>query len=371
MLVTVLAESVTTGLMKKFTFKPAMPEKGLSLDLGTLSSREKESETVNYCDGRVMGLAYGNNTYTEKTFDFTVTDDFAVAVVDVDPTIPQSTLDNMIMGGVIKYAGDTYNILGIQGVKAEETLTNYNDFMYFFYQDGRVINPNKKKADGTGYVVADNAFVVQDAPVFMLEAKYAATSSNIKGVRIPYALGLMPTFNEGSGTSTNKIAYSAKRLSDVIYIEKYSAEGLSFAQPLATTGTDALLRVEAKMVIEVSGGGTPTVAGVLGDQVVVVDTADGTVELYKHDGTDFGTAVTSTLAKGAKIFATSVDTALNGLTAVTKNVEVAIKTAGATGVAVAVNCKTNADGSGTATYILENLTWDYEAGDFALVTGTI
>ena len=371
MLVSVLAENVTTGVTAYFTFKPAVPEKGLSIDNATLSNREKESEAWNYCDGRVGGLNYGNNTYGEKMLDFTVGDDFAVSVVNVDPTVSYSVLENMIMGGVLTYGGVKWNILGNQGVRALEITTDKQDFMYFLYEDGKVINPNRKRNDGTGFITSDNAFVVQDAPVCTFETKYAVSSSNIKGERIAYALGLSTTFNEGTGTSSNNIGISAKRLCDVTHHEKYLGEGLSFVQELQTAGTDAVSRVEVKMIIEESTGNPPAVAGVVGDQLAVVNPTDGTVEIYKHDGTDFVTVpVTSVLAKGAKIFAPTVADNVAGTSAVTKNAYITIKTAGATGSAVATNWKTN-DGTGVITYVLEILTWDYEAGDFALVAGKI
>lgn len=374
MLLTVLAENVATGVTAVFTLKPAVPDKGLNFDMATLSDREAEKGAWNYCDGRVGGLLPGADGYSEKTLDFTVSDDFAQAVVEVSPVLTQSTIENMVMGGVIvtgNTADDRWNIIGTQGVKNAGVLDNDNDTQWFLYEDGKTINPNLKMIDGSGYATSDNFFVDRRTPACMFESKYAATTSNVKGTRMAYVIGNSTNFQEGSGTDSNKVAISGKRECEVTYIDKYLAEGLSFTQAMETSGTDEISRVNCDMIITVAGGGTPTVAGVAGDQVAVVNSTDGSVEMYLY-GADWDTVpVTSVLAKGAKLFALQVDTALDGVTAVTKNAYISVKTAGATGSAVAVDWKTKISGSGTTTYILEIFDWDYGVGNFVNLAGNV
>lgn len=374
MLVSVLAENVETGMTAFFAFKPAVPEKGLSFDKATLSDREAAKGAWNYCDGRVGGLLPGEDGYTEKTLDFTLSDDFAQQIVDVAPTVSHSTIENMLMGGVIvtgETEADRWNIIGTQGVKNAGVLDNDNDTQWFLYEDGKVINPNLKNLDGSGYVTSDNNFVDRKAPACMFETKYAASTSNIKGTRMAYVVVNGVNFQEGSSSDSNKIAITGMRESEVTYLDKYLAEGLSFAQDMAISGTDEISRVNCDMIIEVAGAGTPTVAGTAGQQIAVVNTTDGTVEMYKYGTTWIDVPVTSVLAKGAKLFALEVDTALDGATAVTKNAYVSINTAGATGVAVATDWKTKVSGTGTTTYILDIYDWDYGTGSFIQLAGKV
>jgi hypothetical protein len=190
------------------------------------------------------------------------------------------------------------------------------------------------------------------------------SDTEMSGYRIAYAMNMGSTFNQD--TTANNYSIDEKRLCDVFDIDKYLVEGISDAQAMATTGTTAIYRVDCDYIIEVSGGGIPTVAGTSGQQAIVVDTADGTIELYKYSTTWSATPVTSTLGVGAKIFAPKYDTDLDGATAVTQNCYVAVKTAGATGVAVATNWNT---GGSTDTYIGKIFDWSYTLSQYVAYSG--
>lgn len=369
---TVFAENQTTGITSIFSVKLSVPDEGVSYGSDTLESKKRETQYNTYCNGTGAGLTRGNTQYEEKTMDFTFGDDFNQATNIVDPTVARSILKAMFEGTSFIYGSDTYICVSMAGTRYIGVLTTGVDTQYLLLNDGKVIDPNAKNEDGS-MVTKSNGYVTayKESTCVMVEFKYAFDDATVKGDRFPYFLTESCTFNEGSGADYNRYAISGTRYCDYRNISKYLVEGVSYPVAMATVGADSLYEIECTHIIAVNGGGTPTVVGTSGDQIVVVDTADGTIELYKHDGTDFiTTPVTSTVGVGCKIFAPLYDTALDGATAVTQNVYVACKTAGTTGNAVASNWKTKSTGSGSATYVVEIYDWDYGTRDFVAYDGT-
>jgi len=365
-----LAENLTTGLFGFFSIKIAVPDDGIQYSLATLNGRVPETQYNTNCHGKGIGLTSGDTTYTEGTLSLTYADDYNQKQA-IDPTVANNLINAFFLGGTFEYDGDTWSIIGTNGTRNIGTVADDLDHKYLFLEEGKVFQPDKKNADGTMATEA-NAYITaynENNPI-VCEFLYAFNSNQVKGDRMPYILASDISFNEGSGADYNRYAVEATRYCDVKSIDRYLVDGLSYAQTMATTGTDALYRLNVDIVIEVSGGGTPTVAGTIGQQAIVIDSADNTVELYKHDGTSWvDTPVTSTLGSGAVIYSTEYDTALTGATATTGAGLVAIKTAGATGVAVAITNKSNASGSGTASAFIKVFDWIYASEAFAQYTG--
>ena len=370
---TVFAENQTTGITSIFSVKLSVPDEGFSYMTDTLEGKKRETQYNKFCDGTALGLGRGGTTYEEKTMDFTFGDDFNQVVNVVDPTVARNILKAMFEGTSFIYNSEVYICVSTSGTRYIGEFTTGLDTKYLLLQDGKVLDPNAKNVNSGSLVIKNNNYVTayNETTCVMVEAKYAFDTQTVKGDRFVYYLAESCTFNEGSGADYNRYAISGTRYCDYRNISKYLVEGVSYPVAMATSGTDSLYEIECTHIIAVNGGGTPTVAGNSGDQIVVVDTADGTIELYKHDGTDFiTTPVTSTVGEGCKIFAPLYDTALDGVTAVTKNVYVACKTAGTTGNAVASNWKTKATGSGSDTYVVDIYDWDYGTRDFVAYDGT-
>ena len=369
---TVLAESVTTGLTKAFSIKLSIPDEGLSYNLDTLISKKRDTQANYVCDGSFAGLTKGNQQYEEKTLDMTFGDDYNVATNDVDSTVAISIIKAMFDGSSFEFGGDTYIVVGTNGVRNIATVTNELGFKNLLLEDGKLLNPNLKNADGSLFSQANNAVTAyNDTTMGMFEALYAYSDADIKGDRFTYFLSESCDFNEGSGADINKYSISGTRYCDPRAIRKYFIDGNSYATAVAQATTGDVKEINAKLLIEVAAGGAPTYTTdiVEGDVAVVIDTADGTVEVYTYESSSWGEAATLNLTKGAKIFAEKYDTDLAGGTIADKYTYVSVGTAGASQSAVAVNWKTNASGSGTVTYALELFDWVYGTRTFELYTG--
>lgn len=367
--VTVLGEDLATGVTKLYSAKLSIPDEGLSYNLDTLKSKKRDTQANYDCGGTFIGKTKGNQVFEEKEISITFGDDYNFVGNGIDQTVSRSTIKAMFDGTTIKQSTNTIGILGTNGTRNIGTSTNTLDTRFLLLEDGKLINPNLKDSTGALSTSANNAVTAyNDTTMVMMEFKYAF-GTQTKGDRIAYFLSETCDFNEGSGADYNRYAISGTRNCDIRDISLYLIEGNSYPETMATSGTDALYELNVDLIITVSGGGAPTVAGTAGDTAVVVDTDDGTVEMYKYSTTWSADAVTSTLAQGARIFSTSVDTALDGATAVTKNAFVVVKTAGATTAAVAVDWFTNTSGSGATTYVLDIMDWSYASRDFVTYTG--
>lgn len=369
--VTVLGENLDTGVTKLYSAKLSIPDEGISYNLDTLKSKKRDTQANYECSGDFISLTKGNQQYEEKTMDLTFGDDYNfVKSNGIDPTVSRSTIKAMFDGTSIKEGADTIGLLGTNGTRNIVTSTNTLDTRFLLLEDGKLVNPNLKNVTGGMVTSANNAVTAyNDTTCVMTEFKYAF-GTQTKGDRFAYYLSETCDFNEGSGADYNRYAISGTRYCDPRDISKYLIEGNSYPDTMQTVGTDALYELNVDIIILVSGGTAPTLAGSNGDSAIVVDTDDGTIELYLHDGSGWGTtAVTSTLAQGARIFSGSVATALDGTGATTKNAYVVCKTAGATGVAVAVDWFTNTSGSGSTTYLLDIVDWSYSNQDFVTYTG--
>ena len=369
-----LAQNLTTGNIAYFYTKIGSPDKGLTYNVDFLKSPIKETGSYKVCDGDVDGLIKGESNFETKELSLTYIDSYNQKFSE-DPTIAKNLQVNVLQGGVFTYDGAKWAVIGTNGTRNIGTKNTDEDHKYYFLEEGKVVTPNLITLDGER-ATEENGFVTayDDNNAIAVEVLYNHPTAGKSGHRMVYVIGDGNEFNEGSGTDPNKYSSTMMRCSDVTNIDKRIINGLTNTETLQTSGTDALYRVTADIVIEVSGGGIPTVAGTVGQQAVVIDSDDNTVELYLHDGTDWGTtapAVTSTLGAGAVIYSRSTDTALDGATATDRNILVAVKTAGATGVAVAVDTKVWASGTGSSTCILDMYDWSYSLGDFVQAVGDI
>ena len=371
---TFVAENLTTGISSIFSIKLSVPDKGLSYVIDYLRGRVPETAPYNVCDGKVGGLIPGGNTYDAKSLDLTFGDEYNYNQ-SIHPTIARNLLISAFLGGRFDFGGNRYTLLGTNGTRNIGSYSRNNDFKYLFTKEGEVIEPDLKDLKGN-MSTSTNTFIgaySKNNPIVM-EFLYATELNETKGDRFVYVLPSSITFQEGSGTDYNKYSANTMRYCDYREIGSYLINGLTNPETMQTSGTDEIFIVNADIVIEVSGGGIPTVAGTAGQQAVVIDSDDNTVEMYLHDGTDWGTtapAVTSTLGQGALIYTRLIDTALDGSTSVAQNSLIGIKTAGTTGNAVAVDSKTGVSGSGASTCIWKFYDWSYRNEDFALAVGDI
>ena len=367
--VSVLAENLTTGVTELFSIVAGIPDKSLSLNLMNINSMDKNTNTVYVCNGE-----FGADTSAEaivETMDFSIAlnQDYNTIVNEIAPETCKDIWRALLTGDKFVNDGVEYLVLGVNGQKWKGTTSaEILDTKYLLYRDSLLKHPARKDADGNPYMLQNgkaNPFL--DRPLHMFEIMGEFSPTEKSGYRIAYALNTGATFNED--TTANNHSIDEKRLCDVFDISEYLVDGVSNAEELAISGDDSIYRVEVDYIVEVSEGGVPTVGGTSGDTAAVIDTADGTVELYKYSTTWSADPVTSTLGLGAKIFSEKYDTSLALTTPTSKNVLVSIKTLGTTGIAEAVNWKTDSTGSGDATYVLGIKDWSYVDQEFVTYEG--
>jgi len=368
--VTFIGENLATGEAKIFSIRMSVPDQGLSYGLNTLKGRVKETQYNTDCVGEGTGLTSGDTTYTEGSLDMTFADDFNL-LQSIDPTVSRSMIIAVFQGGVFEYGGENYAVLGTNGTRNIAGFTNDNDFKYLFSDEGKVITPDSVELDGTMSTEANNFITAynKNNPV-SCEFLYSFNQNSVKGDRFVYVLASECTFQEGTGADYNRYSMTASRYCDPKSMDKYMIQGVVNPQVLDISGTDSVYRVDAEYVIEVSGGGTPTVVGVAGEVAIVVDSDNGSVEVYKYGTTWIDVPVTSTLGQGCLIYTQQFDTALDGATAVAKAGYVSISTAGTTGNAIAVDSKTGVSGSGATSYFWDCMDWSYDISDFINYVGT-
>lgn len=341
-------DSLTVGDVAYFTVELGVIEKGTSVDMGTIYSKQRNTADNFKCNGQKSAKTRGEVVTEEKTIDFTVDDDYNWAINNIEPAINKSVLASMIEGkmflaspGSVTADGtkDKVVVVGFQGVSTNGTVTVDQDFQYFGLREGLLIDPNETETDGSAKLITNTEIpAFFDTPMISIEGIWTYAGATKKGFGSIYNFCTTHTFNEGTGADPNQLAFSLMRMADVQSKNLYTKDGINDPQEMQTSGDDTIYRLNCTHIIYVSGGGNPTVTGAEGDEIVVVDTEDNTIELYKHDGTDFVTTpVTSTFGQGGIAFAPKVDTALDGATSVTQNAYVVCKTAGTTGVGVAVD----------------------------------
>lgn len=370
------AQNLTTGNIAYFNSIFGSPDKGFTLNVDPLKNPIRETTSYETCDGTPDGLVPGSASFETKELSITYLDSYNQKL-SIDPTIAKNLKVNILQGGVFEHDGDKWAVIGSQGARnIGGTRTTNNDFKYFLFEEGKVFTPNMVTLEGTRQL-EENGFVTGgygENNTVVIEVLYNHSTEGKSGHRIPYVIGNSNEFGEGSGGDVNKYTSTMLRCSEVVNVDKKLPNGLTNYQTMQTSGADVIKRIYADILIEVSGGGVPTVAGTIGQQAVVIDLDDGTVEMYLHDGTDWGTtapAVTSTLQAGSLIYSRETDTALDGATSVDRNVLVAVKTAGATGVAVAVDTFVYTAGTGATTYILPMYDYSFTDQGYVVASGEI
>ena len=287
--------------------------------------------------------------------------DFNTEINELDPRVCKDILQAIISGEKFTFDSVEWIVVGVNGQRYIGDLTT-TDMRYFFELEGKLAIPNAWGSTGKK-LTQDNGKVAPfaDTALVGFEMTGLFGTSTRRGYRIPYSFETEKMFNQDE--SADNYSTTMKRLSDVMQTAGSIYDVMTDAETLDTVATDELERIEADYIVEIAGGGTPTFAGTAGDQIVVVNVTDNTIELYKHDGTDFiTTVVTSELASGAVIRGAKYDTLLDCSTATDKVTLVACKTAGATGVAVAVEV-------GTGTCALELMDFDYQTATFVNYEG--
>ena len=245
---------------------------------------------------------------------------------------------------------DVIKIVGTNGCRKVSPIQTYTNAQYPFYRDSMLVNPNSDDGTGKPLLEENTTLSAYDDVVTVCFETVHDVKGKKSGVRLPVVSFSNPSFAEAN--DINKVSLSGMRLSDVRFIDKYLIDGNTAPDVVATAGTAPIYNVNVDYLIIEATGGAITATGTIGQLLARVNTTNGKVDLYKHNGTNWTTtAVTSTLGKGMRIFSENWSTSLAHATPTTANVYVIVKTAGTTGNAVATPVKL---GVGTG---IENYLW--------------
>lgn len=353
----IFGENVTTGIVSLYCV-PCQFDEGLTTKLGTILSNAREKTRMFKQDGRKGSYIYTNEMDNAKTINLTYTQDAIYwqnqKVADVDKDL----LTNVITAETWMDGDDQIVAIGTNGTKmyvnaqGATAVSTYLPPSNLFKESGKLRKPQVYNADGSP-VTEFNTEVDGSKKLgktFMVEAMYYYDDNTVWGVRLTYCMNQPGDFTDGQG---NKMAFVADVYCDSQCIDKPFVNGLSNPNVVATTGADSIYRVNADYIVKASTITAPTFTGTTGQVAVAVDTDDGKVSIYKHDGTDWSTVpVTSTLGVGCQIYGAKVGTSVSVLPTA-KSGYIAIATAGVSGSAIASTTKTAVGTNpGTEDYVL-------------------
>jgi len=368
-----LGENKTTGVTKLYHVEVQAPEKGTAFPQAPIKGIVSETQTNNGCNGEVTDTTRGNQTTNEITFDLTYADDFNYIQELKGNFLDKKVTDSIVSSGTFLDGSDFVKVVGTNGTRAVSPFQDDLDFKWFFDRLGRLIDPTTD--DGTGQpILKINNIVtgVNNRPCFAVEYLYAKSTNSKEGGIYPFCLvSGIPTLNEGASAAYNTKTASVMAYSERKVVDSKIIDALTDPDTMSTSATDALYKLDVDYLIEVSGGGTPTVAGSAGDTAVVIDSDDGTVTLFLRDSTDWiNTPVTSNVAAGCVVRATTYATALDGTGGAAEITFASIKTASTSnGNGVAVDWFTDTSGSGATTYLLAVREWNTTNKDWENYAG--
>jgi hypothetical protein len=347
--VTVFGEDKTTGIVSLYTIA-LTPDEGMSFMLGTVLTNARDKQMTYQQGGDRAAYIFQNAVTNEKTISLTFMDDAVYWKDTVVARVDRNLITAMLMGDSFKDGANTIKVMGTNGTRMVSPVeTNAEPYNIF----GRLgMSAKPQSDDGTGKPILvpnkdNNSFKIFGITV-MIEALTTYDSQTKKGERLIFSAPKSATKVDGQ---PNKITVEFDVFSDTMGIDKLFKDGVTSADVVATTGTDTIYAISADYVISSTANTAPTFAGVAGEVAVSIDTDDGTIGIYKY-GTDWTTVpVTSVLGAGAFIYGEVSGTDL-ATKPTTGKCYVGVKTAGATGVAVASKVKVST-GTGTETYVIK------------------
>lgn len=348
--VTVFGEDKTTGIVSLYTIA-LTPDEGMSFMLGTVLTNARDKQMTYQQGGDRAAYIFQNAVTNEKTVSLTFMDDAVYWKDTVVARVDRNLITAMLMGDSFKDGASTIKVIGTNGTRMVSPVeTNAEPYNIF----GRLgMSAKPQSDDGTGKPILvpnkdNNSFKIFGITV-MIEALTTYDSQTKKGERLIFSAPKSATKVDGQ---PNKITVEFDVFSDTMGIDKLFKDGVTTPDVVATTGTDAIYAIPADYVISSAANTAPTFAGVAGEVAVSIDTDDGIIGIYKY-GTDWSTVpVTSVLGAGAFIYGKVSGTDL-ATKPTTGKCYVGVKTAGATGVAVASKTKTMTTGSGTEDYVIK------------------
>ena len=333
-----------TGVIKLFRM-PAIAPDNNTFELGQYITGERDKNSLYDTTGR-QSSTLGNETISERTFSLTFASDTVYNALN--PEVLPRTVNRNTMMGILEASGIEddnvyYEIVGASGNRITCPAVAPLDHKWVLYRDGYLLIDGQKTDATTGEpslrANPDIETYNKTSKCVMIEELVSPIQGSTLGdqvFRYPFVAFKGATFAEGDDQNTYSV--EGMLLSDRGHVLDSIVDGFSANEvdTVAISGTESIYKVNADYIITVTGGGTPTVGGTIGDVALVIDDADDTVEIFKYATTWVDAPVTSTLGKGFVAWTSEIATDLDGTGGTTGEVHfMAVKTAGASGAAIA------------------------------------
>ena len=349
--VSALTRNPSTGVVSIRRVPMVAPNAG-TFPVGQMFTGAREKQDGFNTLGKVNSSSQGNEIVNEQTTSITLRADTVYNALNPEvlpSTVNRNTMMAMLEGSGIDADGTYEEVISISGARLTCPV-DITQAKWLFYKDGYFVVDGKKKNATTGEPeVRKNPYIDKynktDICTMMELAIYPTAETTDDVVfRFPFVTSQNVQFAEGN--DMNNYTADCMFLADRKHVSKTLADGFSDNEvdTVATTGTESIYKINADYIIAVSGGTAPTVAGTAGQLAIVIDTADDTVEIYKYSTTWSADPVTSVLGQGFVAWTDEACSDLLATTPITASGDaylMAVKTLGATGVAVAATNGTN------------------------------
>jgi len=341
--VTALGRVPATGAVAMYRIPMVAPDAG-TFPLGQMFSGDREKQDGYNTFGKVNASSQGNETVTDNTMSISLRADTVYNAINPEvlpPTVNRNSAMAFLEGSGIDDNGTYVELISTSGARNVCPL-DITDAKYLFYKDGYFVIDGKKHDSTTGIPsLRSNPYIDKYNKTNIctsMELAIAPTAETTDDIVFRWAFVSSSNVQFAEGTDANNYTADCMFLADRRHVSQLMYDGFSANEvdTVAISGTESIYKVNADYIITITGGGTPSVGGTIGDVAIVIDDADDTVEIFKYATTWVDAPVTSTLGKGFVAWTSEIATDLNGTGGTTGEVGfIVVETAGTTGSAIA------------------------------------
>lgn len=391
--VTVIAKDKETGQAEIYSMGVSDIDEGTNFPKYYHKSGARALQPQYNTNGSYSATTLGDETMEEMTATITFADDYNY--ISVNPkleTVCRSVLDGLLSSSFFYDGANLKKVIsnaGLIKINNKSTQETNGEQKYLFLRDGRFIIQGEEDANtGEPATEANTTIdaVNESINVIMIEQLTMLPNGKKRGLRYVYVATSKTGLTENK--DYNKISKDLTFHSDAREINEFWVEKQTRTDNAIAITTPAssisLYNLNTIINISVSGGGTPTVSSTeipslaVNDLAGVIDSDNGKLSIYKC--TDVATPTwveidTTNLVLGEGLVLSSYyyDTALDGATKVNQANKVAVKTAGASSVAVVaktVFTEGYVETPATETYLYKVNNWSNSEAQFKVFTGS-
>ena len=361
-LVTRLYKNLNGGNIVALSMELVTKDVLTGFDMGDYLSPTFAKVNVYHTSGTYDDMVSTDQEVKANELSFTLKEDFNTLADDYVAGEERNYLTALMLGNSIIINGDTYVCVGTNGIMKRNTKTaardQEKDWQYLVYKEGNFVRiPNTYDHTTGGKKLQKNTYkqVIDLEQATFIYEHAVSKGSKTEVMFIPLVYTTNATKDEAD---INTMSFPAMKVCDVHNKKDFLFDGVT--TEFAITDTD-ITELEVDYIVQASGAVPPTDFGTSGEVALVIDSDDGSMEVYTTNGTDTWTQdTTGRFLQGARILSKQLtaDTIAN---AVAGSYIVAVATAvtDAFGGTAA-----NFNDGGTANYVLSNMTWNRTMATF-------